>query len=144
MIYSLRKCTLDDFDFLYELKKQNFKKYVDNIWGWNDSDQIKRMRIDLDEHLSHKRIIILDGKQIGVLATHITDNGDLFINEINLLKEYQGKGIGTKILSDILYNNLDRRIILQVFKDNPAINLYKRLGFKIYNETETHYQMEKK
>lgn len=144
MIYSLRKCTLDDFDFLYELKKQNFKKYVDNIWGWNDSDQIKRMRIDLDEHLSHKRIIILDGKQIGVLATHITDNGDLFINEINLLKDYQGKGIGTKILSDILYNNLDRRIILQVFKDNPAINLYKRLGFKIYNETETHYQMEKK
>lgn len=144
MIYSLRKCTLDDFDFLYELKKQNFKKYVDNIWGWNDSDQIKRMRIDLDEHLSHKRIIILDGRQIGVLATHITDNGDLFINEINLLKEYQGKGIGTKLLSDILYNNLDRRIILQVFKDNPAINLYKRLGFKIYNETETHYQMEKK
>lgn len=102
------------------------------------------MRIDLDEHLSHKRIIILDGKQIGVLATHITDNGDLFINEINLLKDYQGKGIGTKILSDILYNNLDRSIILQVFKDNPAINLYKRLGFKIYNETETHYQMEKK
>ena len=144
MIYSLRKCTLDDFDFLYELKKQNFKKYVDNIWGWNDSDQIKRMRIDLDEHLSHKRIIILDGRQIGVLATHITDNEDFFINEINLLKEYQGKGIGTKILSDILNNNLDRRIILQVFKDNPAINLYKRLGFKIYNETETHYQMEKK
>lgn len=143
MIYSLRKCTLEDFDFLYELKKQNFKKYVENIWGWNDSDQIKRMRIDLDEHLSHKRIIILDGNQIGVLATHITDNGDLFINEINLLKEYQGKGIGTKILSDILNNNLDRRIILQVFKDNPAINLYKRLGFKIYNETETHYQMEK-
>ena len=144
MMYRWRKCTLDDFDFLYELKKQNFKKYVDNIWGWNDSDQIKRMRIDLDEHLSHKRIIILDGKQIGVLETNITDNGDLFINEINLLKDYQGKGIGTKILSDILYNNLDRRIILQLFKDNPAINLYKRLGFKIYNETETHYQMEKK
>lgn len=28
MIYSLRKCTLDDFDFLYELKKQNFKKML--------------------------------------------------------------------------------------------------------------------
>ena len=35
------------------------------------------------------------------------------------------------------------RTILQVFKDNPAKSLYEKLGFKVYGETETHYQMEK-
>jgi len=34
------------------------------------------------------------------------------------------------------------RTILQVFKDNPAKSLYEKLGFKVYGETETHYQME--
>ena len=31
---------------------------------------------------------------------------------------------------------------LQVFKSNPAKYLYERLGFTVYGETETHYQME--
>ena len=35
------------------------------------------------------------------------------------------------------------KTILQVFKDNPAFKLYKRLGFEVYEETETHYRMEK-
>ena len=58
MNIKFRKCTLDDFDFMFKLKKENFKKYVDNIWGWNDEDQIERMRIDLEENLEQKQIII--------------------------------------------------------------------------------------
>ena len=47
MEYSFRNCTLDDFDFLFELKKENFKWYVDKIWGWNDDDQKQRLKQDL-------------------------------------------------------------------------------------------------
>lgn len=145
MNIKFRKCTLDDFEFLFKLKKENFKKYVDNIWGWDDDEQIKRMRIDLEEHLKHKRIIIYNNTEIGVFAYHITDEGDCFINEINLLKEYQNLGIGTYILENKLKENSEKNIrtILQVFKENPAMNLYKRLGFKVFEETETHYRMEK-
>ena len=144
MKYLFRNCTLDDFDFLFELKKQNFKWYVDKIWGWNDDDQKQRLKQDLKEHLQHKRIILLDNKEVGVYAIHTTENGDLFINEISILKEYQNKGIGRKILEEQLKENRQKgiRTILQVFKDNPAKSLYKKLGFKVYGETETHYQME--
>ena len=31
MEYSFRQCSLDDFDFLFNLKKENFKRYVDKI-----------------------------------------------------------------------------------------------------------------
>ena len=144
MEYSFRNCTLDDVDFLFELKKENFKWYVDKIWGWNDDDQKQRLKQDLEEHLAHKRIILVDSKKVGVYAVHTTENGDLFINEISILKEYQNKGIGRKILEEQLKENRQKgiRTILQVFKDNPAKSLYKKLGFKAYGETETHYQME--
>lgn len=144
MEYTFRDCTLDDFDFLFDLKKQNFKWYVDKIWGWRDDEQKERLKNDLKDHLSHKKIILIDRCPAGVYASHITENGDFFINEISLLNEYQGKGIGRNILEKQLEENRKNNIrtILQVFKDNPAKRLYERLGFKIYGETETHYQME--
>lgn len=144
MGYSFRACTLNDFDFLFELKKQNFKGYVDKIWGWNDEEQKQRLKKDLEEHLAHKQIILIDNKLAGVYVIHTTEKGDLFINEISILKEYQNKGIGRKILEEQLKENQSKgiRTILQVFKDNPAKSLYEKLGFKVYGETETHYQME--
>ncbi len=144
MEYSFRNCLMSDFDFLFELKKQNFKKYVDTYWSWDDEDQKNRLKIDLEEHLSHKHIILFGKKPIGVYALHITENGDCFINEISLLKEYQNKGIGTKILQEQIKENQSKKIrtILQVFKTNPAIKLYEKLGFTVYGESETHYQME--
>ena len=88
-------------------------------------------------------VCICDGKFAGYVSG---DNiaGELYIGNIAVKKEYQGNGIGTQILQDVLEKNkCDKiRTILQVFKDNPAINLYKRLGFIIYDETDTHYRME--
>lgn len=141
---SFRDCTLNDFDFLFELKKENFKWYVDKIWGWNDDEQKERLKQDLNEHLQDKKIILINNEMAGIYVVHTTENGDLFINEISLLKEYQNKGIGRKILEEQLRENHKKgiRTVLQVFKDNPAKKLYERLGFKVYGETETHYQME--
>ncbi len=145
MEYTFRNCLMSDFDFLFNLKKQNFKWYIDKIWGWNDDEQRERLKQDLIEHLTDKHIIIYNNIPIGIYALHITDNGDCFINEISILNEYQNKGIGTRILTNQLNENNNKKIrtILQVFKENPAKKLYEKLGFTIYSETETHYQMEK-
>ena len=86
MEYSFRSCTLNDFDFLFNLKKENFKWYVDKIWGWKDEEQKERLRQDLNEHLSHKRIIISNNELVGVYAVHTTENGDMFINEIKRIE----------------------------------------------------------
>lgn len=144
MQYTFRPCVLDDFDFLFILKKDNFRRYIEEIWGWNEEEQKNRLKEDLKIHLQHKKIILLDDKPIGIYVTHFTEDGDLYINEISILKEYQNKGIATKIISKQIKENKNKEIrtILQVFKNNPAKKLYERLGFRVYNETETHYQME--
>ena len=74
----------------------------------------------------------------------ILEDGTYEVGNICIIPEYQGNGIGSKILKDILDKNSDKDIKLQFFKQNPVGVLYERLGFEKYGETEFHYQMIKK
>ena len=41
--YILRKYENTDYEFVYEVKKNAYKKYVEQCWGkWNDIDQKNR------------------------------------------------------------------------------------------------------
>lgn len=66
------------------------------------------------------------------------------LHELVLLPEFQGQGIGSKILSEAMEiaksKNIPAR--LQVLKENKAAELYRRMGFKQIGETETHFEME--
>jgi ribosomal protein S18 acetylase RimI-like enzyme len=50
---------------------------------------------------------------------------------IAVLPEYRGQGVGTKLLTQLVESVSDSfpALCLNVRSDNPAINLYKRLGF---------------
>ena len=64
------------------------------------------------------------------------------INQILILPEYQGKGIGSIIINNIIKDGKDKSktICLQVLKCNEnAKRLYIKLGFKKYDETKTHF-----
>ncbi|MBR3882143.1 MAG: GNAT family N-acetyltransferase [Clostridia bacterium] len=144
MEYTFRDCLFNDYDLLFRLKEENFKKYIEECWGWDLEDQHRRLKEDLELNISRKKIIMVNGNSVGVYATGYLD-GDFFIEEINILKEYQNYKIGSRILNNQLEENASKGIVtkLRVFKNNPAKNLYERLGFKVYKEIETHYYMEK-
>ena len=65
------------------------------------------------------------------------------IENICIIPEYQRKGIGTKILKDIIEKYNETNIEIQYFKQNPVGNLYERLGFEKYGENNFHYKMIK-
>ena len=88
-------------------------------------------------------IIIYENKKIGFYNGEILENGNYEIGNICIIPEYQGKGIGTKILKDKLEEYKDYNIEIQYFKQNPVGNLYKRLGFVQNGEKEFHYVMIK-
>ena len=88
--------------------------------------------------------IIVDGnKKIGFYNGEILDNGNYEVENICIIPEYQGKGIGTKILKEKLEESKDRDIEIQYFKQNPVGSLYEILGFVKNDETQFHYQMIK-
>ena len=98
------------------------------------------------EFASHDfRIIQFRGTDVGFLITSCTSD-TLKVNQIYILPEYQGKGIGSACLTRIVDDaNLEQRsVVLQVLKVNTrGIVLYKRLGFTIVGEDSIYFQMEK-
>ncbi len=93
---------------------------------------------------SKHEIIYANGKPCGYFSMDESEN-EITLHELVLLPEFQGEGIGSKILSEVIevakVKNIPIR--LEVLKENKAGELYRRLGFKQNGETETHFQMEK-
>lgn len=72
-------------------------------------------------------------------------NKILFIVELEILPEFQGKGIGSSILKDVIEDakKKDKKVQIGCFKVNEGTKtLYLRSGFKIIYETETHFIFE--
>jgi GNAT superfamily N-acetyltransferase len=138
--YRLRSASYLDFSFLYDLNVLTMQSYVAQTWGWNDAFQQAYFR----EHFKPAlyRIIIVDDVAAGAVSVeHLQD--EVHLAELQLLPDYQHRGIGTRIIQSIYIDAaLDGLpVTLQVLKVNPARQLYERLGFHITGETETHFLM---
>lgn len=126
-----------DYDFLWRLHNASMKKYVSETWGWNEDWQKENFAKEFS--IEKGEIIVFDNQDAGFLwyEKKPTEN---FLVAIRLLPEFQNKGIGTKIIKEIIENS-DKSITLQVLKINPALSLYKKLGFIVTSENETHFKM---
>ncbi len=137
---TLKRNNQEEINFIYALKKECYKKYVEE---WNEEIQKKLFERYIKENGKHIKIITLKGEKIGFFDVKNIDNDILEINNICISLEYQNKGIGTAILEEILFENKDKKVKLQCFKSNPAISLCNKLGFQMVGETKSHYEMEK-
>lgn len=91
----------------------------------------------------------LNNKIIGACWTrimndygHIDDGTPSFA--ISLYEEYRGNGIGTKLMETMLKLLKEkgyRKTSLAVQKNNYAVKLYKKVGFRIIDESEQEYIM---
>ena len=136
----MRPATQNDFDFLYALHVATMKDYVDQTWGWNDAFQEMRFRETFDPE--DTRIITLDGRDIGMVATQARD-ADVFLALIEIQPEHQRQGIGAAIIQEIIATGIRMKkpVFLHVLRANPARSLYERLGFSVVAETPTHLHM---
>lgn len=63
---------------------------------------------------------------------------------ISVFEAYRGHGIGTNLIKqmlDLLKQKGYKGVSLSVQKANPAVSLYKKLGFQINNENTEEYIM---
>ncbi len=90
-----------------------------------------------------------NGRVIGAVWTrimndygHVDDDTPSFA--ISLYKEYRGKGIGTKLMEqmlELLRNKGYNKASLAVQKANYAVKMYKNVGFTIEDENSEEYIM---
>ena len=133
------------FKILYEMKKDNFRWYVEKLYGWDEAVQIEFQRDFIKKYKNDIKVIKVNNEIIGIFTNYIDENNESVISLFYIDKKYQRQGIGTEILSKQLEldNRNSRNTILQVFKENPAKHLYEKLGFEVYEETPSHYKMRR-
>ena len=141
--YQLRPYTNADFDFVYRVKTEAFKGYVEKFWGVWAEDKQRGFFANFIEKFQNSLLIIEHNETpIGIYHGELIDQDTYEIGNIIIVPAYQRQGIGKDILQNIIKAHPNKKMRLRVFKGNPAIALYKRLGFAVADESQTHYFME--
>jgi ribosomal protein S18 acetylase RimI-like enzyme len=89
-------------------------------------------------------MIVLNGLDIGWAQTAMED-GDFFIGQLFLESAYQGRGIGTEVMERLIAEaaRAEQAVRLNVVKINPAVRLYRRLGFQLTHEDDRKFYMRR-
>lgn len=139
---SFRPVTDDDYEYLYAMNEQTMRGYAEKTYGpWNETIALQmfteRWRPE------SMQIVVIDGQDGGMLEL-LPMETEVQLANIRVAPEHQGKGIGTRLISEVLRNAHGRGlpVTLRVLKVNPARRLYERLGFVVVGETEPQYLME--
>ena len=141
-MYKLVKAYKKDIPRLIEYKKDIIYLYSKDL-AKDERNKIDEYIItSVNETIKDYNNIIIDDKIIGIVCIKDLENAKL-LDEIYLEKEFRNNGIGTDIIMKVVKKSNNKNIYLWVYKENiKAVSLYKRLGFKIIDETEFRYYME--
>lgn len=90
------------------------------------------------------QIIMYNNKSAGRFYTWENET-EIRLIDITLLPQFRGKGIGSQLLKDLIKksNRIQKKISLHVEQDNPALELYRQLGFVYIKNNGRHYYMER-
>lgn len=90
------------------------------------------------------QIILYKKQAAGRFYTWENDN-EIRLIDITLLPQFRGKGAGTHLLQELIKksNVAKKKISLHVEPGNPALQLYRRSGFKHIKNNGRHYYMER-
>lgn len=87
-------------------------------------------------------VIHFDNERMGALKYQETLSF-IDIMQLQIHPDFQGQGLGTKIVQSLIEKAGEKYVTLTVLKDNPAFKLYQRLGFVVTGEDEFEYCMRK-
>ena len=88
-------------------------------------------------------MVMKNNKPIGRLYVDQRKD-EIRLIDIALMPEYRGEGIGSKLIKQVLRQarNQSKAVRIHVETNNPAIRMYRRLGFKQIDSNEIYHLME--
>jgi len=125
----IRKAKIKDLDILEIISKEQFK--VVKLQP--------KFRLLLKDNSYHIQIIEENGVVLGFIIIKFLYRNLIDIYSIAIKKEYQNRGYGYKLLSDVIKNFHKYKIILEVSEGNVAKKLYFKCGFKIDSVRKRYY-----
>jgi GNAT superfamily N-acetyltransferase len=138
-IVSFRRAITSDRAFLLSLRKVSMNKHLQHAGLYLD-DRAHLMSID--EFFSDSYIISYQNRAIGLLKLGLFAD-KIHLRQFQLLPQYQGLGIGSRVLLLVKRKAQDKQlaITLNVLLKNPAKQLYLRHDFVVMDSNKLEYQM---
>jgi ribosomal protein S18 acetylase RimI-like enzyme len=130
----LLPATEADTTFLLSLRRITMQPHRVAAGIPEDEDEIySKVRKDFDV----ASLITHNNDPIGVFKAR-KDTSAWSISQIQLLPNWQGRGIGTELVSQFVNEarSNGKSVQLSVLKSNPARSLYERIGFKVISESK--------
>ncbi len=146
-----RDITDDDLPFLCRLYRTTREDEMAQV-PWSESE--KQAFLEQQFAFQHDyytknfgkasfQLVLLDGEPAGRLYLDRRDD-EIRLIDIALLPEHRGQGIGGGLMRDVLAEG--RRsglpVRIHVEQNNPALRLYRRLGFERVGDVGIYYLME--
>lgn len=136
MLYDLKDAEFKDIEILTSIKSVTMiDDVMDKKLAYQEKVKIKNnISLNIQENYKNYKLIYSDNNIIGAYAL-INYLDGFMIDELYLFREYRNKGIGTKIINELIEKN--RKLYIWVYKDNVlALKLFRNLGFTTATESE--------
>ena len=136
---TLRTASAADEGFLVQLRRVTMYQVVTNHFLWDDEAQHQRVMLNYES----ARVIRMGNLEIGLFKV-VYSASEVHLSQIQLMPKYQGMGIGTKLISVLQTGCTQTKmpITLHVFRSNPALRLYLKLGFNITSSDADGHMMQ--
>ena len=144
MHIELRAATQKDRALVEDVYFTTQRWLIEELFGWR-GDAIEKAKFAEFYDPLNTQVILEDGSVIGWWTVM---RGDDFIElgQIYLYPMHQRRGIGTALIGQLIDETTRQKktLTLSTAKINPALSLYKRLGFNQVSETEFKIYLERR
>ncbi len=147
----LRPITEADRPFLYRVYASTRQEELART-GWSEVEKQAFLNMQFEAQRRHYnqffpdaefQVIEIDGRAAGRLYLDRRVD-EIRVVDIALLPEYRGLGVGGSLMRDILAEGTEKGLLVRIHveRENPAMRLYKRLGFAKIEEQGVYDLME--
>ncbi|TCC57642.1 N-acetyltransferase [Kribbella pittospori] len=141
--YRFRPATGDDDAFVYELHRAAMGAVVEATWGpWDEA--VQRGFHERSFSPDRLQIVMVGEVEAGAVDAEFETPTVFYIGRIEILPRFQGLGLGSRILRELLAAARGRGAAaaeLHVLKANRARSLYERLGFVVIADEDPKFRM---
>lgn len=149
---TLRPIAPEDMEFLHRVYRSTREDELAMVVDWTaeQKDAFVRQQFEAQhawytEHYvgADFQVILVDGVPAGRLYVHRRER-EIRLMDITLLPEHRGSGVGSSLLSDLMAESeaAGKPLTIHVEIYNPAMRLYKRLGFTTFEDRGVYHLLE--
>ena len=138
---TLRPAVAEDFDYCANLYFAGIEWMFEEL-KLGRVAQVAGFRLRWEA--TQVQIIQLNAADVGWLQSMVEDD-TLFLAQIFVDPAFQRRGIGTEVMKGLIAGAAQARraVTLGVVKTNPAMRLFRRLGFRITHDDDRKFYMKR-